>query len=106
MEALEENDTNETPRALHRHQQRIEIGTKKQSMFQDAPRRRNWIISLSRKRVNRAPASQPRMECCDCRPRMALIRSQMCLVVGAFGIDRVSEVAKKTLTKQKTCRLV
>jgi hypothetical protein len=101
LKALEENDTNETLRVLHRHQQLTEIDTKRQSMIQVKLLRKSWIISLSRKRFNRTPASQPRLGCYNCRHQMVLIRSHMCLVVGVLGI----EIAKKILAKKKSCRL-
>ena len=44
MEALEENDTNETLRVLHRHQQLTEIDTKRQNMFQERLLNKNRII--------------------------------------------------------------
>jgi hypothetical protein len=51
LEELEGNDTNKKLRVLHRHQQRIEIGTKRESMFQERLLRRSWIIFWRRRRI-------------------------------------------------------
>jgi hypothetical protein len=94
LEELEGNDTNKKRRVLHRHLRQIEIGTKRESMFQERLLRRSWIIFWRSKRVNRAPVSQqPGLACYNCFRRTEPIRSRCSLVVGVLGI----EIAKKIL---------
>ena len=51
LEELEGNDTNKKLRVLHRHPQRIEIGTERESMFQERLLRRSWITFWRRRRI-------------------------------------------------------